>query len=357
MCRTPISTGSSKGFVAEVPILRVTPVVAGLAILLLVVAVIAAGIGPYRIAPGDVVAAILAWIGGGHIDQQIAAVLFQVRLPRIAAAICVGAALSAAGAAYQSLFRNPLVSPDILGVSQGAGFGAVIGILFGLPVVMIEALGFVSGSLTVILVVTLAWSLRQRGDILMLVLSGIVVGALAAAAISLVKIIADPYAQLPMITYWLLGSLASIRPDDIAVVAPTVAVSMIPLFLLRWRISVLSCGDDDARALGVDVRRTRQIVIVAATLITASVVAISGIIGWVGLMVPHLARLLVGPRFDRLLPVSILIGAAFMVVVDTIARTAATIEIPIGVLTALVGGGLFVWLMTRRGSRSIWRRE
>lgn len=339
------------------PVLRVTPVVTGLAILLLGVAVIAAGIGPYRIAPSDVVATILARLGGGHDESQIAVVLFQVRLPRIAAAICVGAALSAAGAAYQSLFRNPLVSPDILGVSQGAGFGAVMGILLGQPVAVVQAMGFATGSLTVVLVAMLAWSLRQRGDILMLVLSGIVVGALAAAAISLVKIVADPYSQLPMITYWLLGSLASIRPGDIAVVAPTVALGMIPLFLLRWRISVLSSGDDDARALGVDVRRTRQIVIAAATLIVASVVAVSGVIGWVGLMVPHLARLLVGPRFDRLLPVSILIGAAFMIVVDTIARTVATIEVPIGVLTALVGGGLFVWLMTRRGSRAVWRRE
>jgi iron complex transport system permease protein len=141
------------------------------------------------------------------------------------------------------------------------------------------------------------------------------------------------------------------------VVIPTVAIGLIPLFLLRWRIAVLSLGDDDARALGVDARRTRLVVISAATLITASVVAVSGVIGWVGLMVPHLARLLVGPRFDRLLPVSILLGASFMVVVDTLARTVARIEIPIGVLTALVGGGLFVWLITRHGSRALWRRE
>ncbi|ABD87543.1 FecCD family ABC transporter permease [Rhodopseudomonas palustris] len=337
--------------------LRVTPVVIGLSALLVVVVILAAGIGPYSIPPRDVVAAIVDRLAGRPDEGQVAVVLFQVRLPRIAAAICVGAALSAAGAAYQCLFRNPLVSPDILGVSHGAGFGAVIGILFGLPVAIIELMGFITGSLTVIIVATIAWSLRQRGDVLMLVLAGIVVGSLAAAAISLVKIVADPYSQLPMITYWLLGSLASVRPDDIAIVAPTVAVGLIPLFLLRWRITVMSCGDDDARTLGIDVRRTRQVVIAAATLITASVVAVSGVIGWVGLMVPHMARLLVGPRFDRLLPTSILIGAAFMVLVDTLARTAARIEIPIGVLTALIGGGLFVWLMTRRGARDVWRRE
>ncbi|MGP9811984.1 FecCD family ABC transporter permease [Rhodopseudomonas sp. NSM] len=336
---------------------RVTPVALGLTVLLTLVVILAAGTGPYQIPPGEVVTTILDRVAGNHDQGQTATVLFQIRLPRIAAAICVGAALSAAGAAYQNLFRNPLVSPDILGVSHGAGLGAVIGILFGLPVAVIELMGFVTGSLTVVLVSALAWSLRERGDILMLVLAGIVVGALAAAAISLVKIIADPYSQLPMITYWLLGSLASIRPDDLAVVVPTVAIGLIPLFLLRWRIAVLSLGDDDARALGVDARRTRQVVIAAATLITASVVAVSGVIGWVGLMVPHLARLLVGPRFDRLLPVSILLGASFMVVVDTLARTIAPIEIPIGVLTALVGGGLFVWLITRHGARALWRRE
>jgi iron complex transport system permease protein len=331
--------------------------VVGLAFVLLVVIILAAGIGPYRIPPRDVVAAIIDRLGGGHDEGPIAVVLFHVRLPRIAAAICVGAALSAAGAAYQNLFRNPLVSPDILGVSQGAGLGAVIGILFGLPVAVIQLMGFITGSLTVMLVAAFAWSLRERGDVLMLVLAGIVVGSLAAAAISLVKIVADPYAQLPMITYWLLGSLASVRPDDLAIVVPTVAIGLIPFFLLRWRITVMSCGDDDALALGINVRRTRQVVIAAATLVTASVVAVSGVIGWVGLMVPHMARLLVGPRFDRLLPTSILIGAAFMIIVDTLARTAARIEIPIGVLTALVGGGLFVGLMTRRGARAVWRRE
>jgi len=334
---------------------RIAPVIIGLSLVLILVVVAAAGIGPYAIPLQEVVSAMSARITGGVGDERVAIVLFDVRLPRIVAGICVGAALSAAGATYQNLFRNPLVSPDILGVSAGAGLGAVIGILFSLPVMMIQLLGFVTGSVTVILVAGLAWSLRGQGGILVLVLAGIVVGAIASAAIALIKIIADPYAQLPVITYWLLGSLASVRPEDISVVAPTVAIGLIPLFLFRWRIGVLSCGDDDARVLGVNVRQTRQIVIAAATLITASVVAISGVIGWVGLMVPHIARLLVGPRFDRLLPTSMLIGASFMVAVDTLARTMARIEIPIGILTAIVGGSLFVWLMTRRVAQA-WRR-
>ena len=250
--------------------------------------------------------------------------------------------------------RNVLrVSPDILGVSTGAGLGAVLGILLGLPVAAIQFLGFGGGLATVMIVVMLSRALRGGGDVLVLVLAGIVVGALAGAAISLVKVLADPYDQLPAITFWLLGSLAGVKPNDVAAVVPVVVGGLLPLILLRWRIGVLSLGDDEARALGVDVRRLRALVIAAATLVTASVVAISGVIGWVGLMVPHMARIMVGPRFDRLLPASILTGAAFMVAVDTLARTAARIEIPLGVLTAVIGGPLFVWLLAHRRRREL----
>lgn len=232
-------------------------------------------------------------------------------------------------------------------MSTGAGLGAVIGILLGLPVVGIELLGFAGGVLTVTVVAALARSLRGSGDILVLVLAGIVVGALAGAAISLVKVLADPYDQLPAITFWLLGSLAGVKPNDVIATAPVVLIGLLPLVLLRWRIGVLTLGDDEARALGVEANRLRALVIAAATLITAAVVAISGVIGWVGLMVPHMARLLVGPRFDRLLPAAILLGAAFMIAVDTLARSAARIEIPLGVLTAVIGGPAFVWLLAR----------
>lgn len=327
---------------------RLTAVFILLALLLLVTGLVAAGVGPYRIAPLDLLAALIRRAGDGAPAGPAEIVLFQIRLPRILAAMLVGAALAAAGAAYQSLFRNPLVSPDILGVSTGAGLGAVIGILLGLPVAAIQFLGFGGGLATVGVVALLAGALRSSGDVLVLVLAGIVVGALAGAAISLVKVLADPYDQLPAITFWLLGSLAGVKPGDVAAILPAVCLGLAPLLLLRWRIGVLSLGDDEARALGVDVGRLRFVVIAAATLITASVVAISGVIGWVGLMVPHMARLLVGPRFDRLLPASILLGAAFMVGVDTLARTAAQIEIPLGVLTAVIGGPAFVWLLARR---------
>jgi iron complex transport system permease protein len=318
-----------------------------LAVMLLAVSVIASGIGPYRIPPVEVLKAVLHHPFGNGDPDATDTVLFNIRLPRVIAAAFVGAALAAAGAAYQSLFRNPLVSPDILGVSTGAGLGAVIGILLGLPVVMIQLLGFAGGLVTVTLVAMLARTLRGGGDVLVLVLAGIVVGALAGAAISLVKVLADPYDQLPAITFWLLGSLAGVKANDVAATVPVVLVGLAPLILLRWRIGVLSLGDDEARALGVEAGRLRVIVIAAATLVTASVVAISGVIGWVGLMVPHMARLLVGPRFDRLLPAAILLGAAFMVGVDTLARSAARIEIPLGVLTAVIGGPAFVWLLAR----------
>ncbi|MFC5386952.1 FecCD family ABC transporter permease [Aquamicrobium segne] len=318
-----------------------------LSALLVITVLFAAGTGPYPVSPQQILTILLATASDDMDIASASTVLFQIRFPRVLAAILVGAALSAAGAAYQSLFRNPLVSPDILGVSSGAGFGAVLGILLGLPVAAIQFLGFGGGLLTVMLVVMLAKMLRGSGDVLLLVLAGIVVGALAGAAISLVKVLADPYDQLPAITFWLLGSLAGVKLEDVMTVMPVVALGLLPLILLRWRIGVLSLGDEEARALGVEAGWLRAVVIAAATLVTASVVAVSGIIGWVGLMVPHMARLLVGPRFDRLLPASILLGAIFMVIVDTLARSVAEIEIPLGVLTAIIGGPAFVWLLAR----------
>lgn len=327
-------------------------VTTGLAVVLVITFVIAAAIGPYRIPPFDLVQALLRRLLGSPIPPPLDTVLIQIRLPRVAAAALVGAGLAGAGAAYQTLFRNPLVSPDILGVSTGAGLGAVFGILLGLPVMAIQLLGFVVGLATVGLVVALARMLRSQNDLLVLVLAGIVVGAMASAAISLIKILADPYQQLPAITFWLLGSIAGIKLADVGAVVPLVVLGLAVLAALRWRIGVLSLGDDEARALGVEAGRIRLVVIAAATLVTASVVAVSGVIGWIGLMVPHMARMLVGARFDRMLPATLLVGATFMVVVDTLARTIAPIEVPLGVLTAVVGAPVFVWLLAR--SRGAW---
>lgn len=323
-----------------------------LALCLLAAMLAGSVVGPYQIAPGEVLKTLFARATGAAASSTVDTILFQIRVPRVVAAALVGGALAAAGASYQTLFRNPLVSPDILGVSAGAGFGAVLGILLSLPVIAIQGLGFVTGLITVIVVYALARALRSQNEVLVLVLAGIVVGALAGAGISLVKILADPYNQLPAITFWLLGSLSGIKPGDVWGMAPLVIAGLVPLVLLRWRIGVLSLGDDEARALGVNVGLTRGIVIAGATLITAAAVSVSGVIGWIGLMIPHMVRPLVGPRYDRVLPASMLMGAAFLVLVDTLARSAARIEIPLGLLTALIGAPIFVWLLAR--GRRVW---
>jgi iron complex transport system permease protein len=314
---------------------------------------LALAIGPFPLHVSDIRHSVSGWIGledGGATPGEI--VFTRVRLPRVAAAALVGAALAGAGSAYQTLFRNPLVSPDILGVAAGAGLGAVVGILLSLPVMGIQALAFLVGLATVALVYLIAAALRGHDRTLVLVLSGVVVGALAGACISLVKILADPYDQLPAITFWLLGSLAGVKLNDLGVVAPLVLIGLVPLVLLRWRIGVLSLGDDEARALGVDVPRLRPLVIAAATLMTASVVAISGVIGWVGLMIPHIARMLVGPNFDRLLPAAMLMGASFMLIVDGLGRSLGRVETPLGILTAVLGAPFFLWLLAR--GRKTW---
>ncbi|KNX42462.1 putative ABC transporter permease protein [Roseovarius tolerans] len=314
----------------------------GLVVGLVVLCFAALMIGPYGLTPGEVLAAL---IGRGEAQAQI--VVWNIRLPRIGAALLVGAALAAAGASYQALFRNPLVSPDILGVSAGAGLGAVAGIFLSLPVAAIQGAAFAGGMAAVGFVTLVAGLVRNTDRTLTLVLVGVVIGALAGAATSLLKVLADPYDQLPAITFWLLGSLASVTSADILPALPAVALGLVPLVLLRWRINVLSLGDEEARALGVEAGRTRFLVIAAATLITASVTALAGVVGWVGLVIPHIARMLVGPGFGRLLPTSVLIGAGYLLVVDTAARSIAAIEVPLGILTAVIGAPFFVWLLAR----------
>ena len=310
-------------------------------------------IGPYPLSPGEALETLWRAVLEPQAERDAREiVLFSIRLPRVGAALLLGAALAAAGAAYQTLFRNPLVSPDILGVSAGAGLGAVLGIFLGLPVLAIQGAAFLGGLGAVALVGFVAAAARGRDLTLTLVLAGVVVGALAGAATSLLKVLADPYDQLPAITFWLLGSLASITWADVAPALPAALIGLIPLFLLRWRVNVLALGDEEASALGVDVARLRLLVILCATLVTASVVAIAGVVGWVGLVIPHLARMLVGPSFGAVLPASLMIGAGYLLVVDTIARSASAAEIPLGVLTAVVGAPFFVWLLAR--GRSGW---
>ena len=277
--------------------------------------------------------------------------MLKIRGPRVVAALVIGAALAAAGAAYQNMFRNPLVSPDILGVSAGAAVGAVLGIFLSLNVILIQSLAFAFGLAAVGLVYVTANAVRGHDPLLVLVLAGVVVGSLLGACVALMKYLADPYNQLPAITFWLLGSIASASPADVWSALPLMLLGLAPMWLLRWRINLLSLDDEEARALGVETGRIRFAVIAAATLMTSAAVAISGVIGWIGLVIPHFARMLVGPDFARLLPTSILLGAGFLLGVDTLARTVARIEIPLGVLTAFVGTPLFLWqLATARRS-------
>jgi len=302
--------------------------------------------GPYALSPFDVARAILAGPGA---EGDAALVVWQLRGPRIAAGLLVGAALSAAGAAYQGMFRNPLVSPDILGVSAGAGLGAALAILFGLALAWVQALAFAGGLMAVGLVYWVAGRVRRHDPVLVLVLSGVAVGTLFSAGISLVKVLADPSVQLPSITYWLLGGLNAATPRDLAAAAPLVLLGLAAMMLLRWRMNLLTLADEEAAALGVNVPRLRLVLIAAATLMTAAAVAVAGVVGWVGLIVPHAARLLVGPEFSRLLPASLLLGAAFLVAADTLARSATAIELPLGILTAVVGAPAFLWLLARSG--------
>ena len=321
--------------------------------LTLALVLLAFWLGKFPVSTGDILAALAAKLFGVSVTLPVNAdaVIWQIRAPRIAAALLVGAGLAAAGSSYQGMFKNPLVSPDILGVSSGAALGAVLGIFLSKNIVMIQFFAFMGGLIAVGLVYAISSSVRGHDALLTLILTGVVIGTLLGSFIALLKYLADPYNQLPAITFWLMGSLAAIAPSDLAVAAPLIALGLVPLYLLRWRINLLSLSDDEARALGVNVTGMRLIVIVAATLMTAASVAISGIIGWIGLLMPHIARMLVGPDFAKAMPMSLLLGAAFMLGVDTLARTAANVEIPPGVLTALIGTPFFVWILStaRRG--------
>src|SRR6516165_9921875 len=303
--------------------------------------------GRYPVSVSDLLASIAGRLTGHSpsVPPAVENVIWQVRGPRIVAACLVGAALAVAGAAFQGLFRNPLVSPDILGASSGAALGAVLGIFVSLGIFAIQGLAFVGGLLAVASVYAVGAAVRARDPVLVLVLAGVVIGALLGAGVGLIKYLADPYNQLPAMTFWMLGSLASIGPSDLVPLFGPVALGTLALLALRWRMDVMSLPDEEARALGAPTRALRIAIVAAATLVTSASVASAGIIGWVGLVVPHIARSLVGPDFGRLIPAAALIGGGFLLLIDTLARTAAAVEIPLGILTALVGTPFFIWLL------------
>ena len=304
-------------------------------------------VGRYPVTPADLIEVLVSRLAGRptEVPPAVENVVLLVRGPRVVAAALVGAALAVAGTAFQGLFRNPLVSPDILGASSGAALGAVLGIYFSLGVIGIEGLAFVGGLAAVAAVYVIGSMLHSRDPILVLVLTGVVVGALLGAGVGLVKYLADPYNQLPAMTFWLLGSLAATTVSDLLPLTGPVALGTIVLIALRWRLNVMSLPEDEARALGLATGPFRIAIVAAATLVTAASVATSGIIGWVGLVVPHLARALVGPDFPRLIPTAALLGGGYLLFIDTLARTAAPVEVPLGILTAVIGTPFFIWLL------------
>ena len=278
-------------------------------------------------------------------------VVMNIRLPRILIAMLIGGGLAIAGAAFQGMFANPLVSPDILGVSAGAGFGAAIGILlFGNGMTMqlfalftgIMAIGFTF----------LICGFKRDMPMFMLVLAGVVTSALFQALISLVKFLADPEEKLPSITYWLMGSLGTASYMDLYIGGPIILTGIIILYTVRWRLNILSLSDEEAKSLGISVVKMKWLVIVGATLITSASVAIAGIIGWVGLIIPHIARMLVGSNNQYVLPASVSIGAMYLLLIDNLARSLTAAEIPLSILTAIIGAPFFAYLLRKTGG--VW---
>ena len=325
-------------------------VIAVMSALVVVLAAVSLLLGRFPISPAEALAMLANQVAPDLIEptwtNQQASIFFNVRLPRIVLALLIGCCLASAGAAFQGTFQNPLVSPDLLGASQGAALGAAIAILMGLSSIQISMWAFVFSLITVGLVVFI--SMHARGNpITVVILAGVMVSSLFSAGVSYTKLVADPNDTLPAITYWLMGSLTGAKFADIKLVIVPMVIGLVTLLALRWRINILTMGDDEAATMGVNARLVRLLVMVAATLVTASSVAVSGMIGWVGLVIPHLCRMLIGCDYRKLLPASMVMGAGFLLLVDDVARVATTTEIPIGILTAFVGAPFFLYLITK----------
>lgn len=275
-------------------------------------------------------------------------VLFEIRLPRVAAALLIGASLSMAGVCYQGMFRNPLVSPDILGASTGAGFGAALAILLGAGYFLISSMAFLFGISAVLLAYAVS-RFSKTNETLAMILSGMVISSLFSAGTSFIKLVADTDDQLPAITYWLMGQLSSIKVPDVKFIIIPMAVGMIPLIFIRWRLNLLTIEEETSKSVGVNITLLRLIVVICATLLTAAAVSVSGMIGWIGLIIPHLCRMIYGYDYRRLIPATALFGATFLLVVDDVARMATTAEIPIGILTSFLGAPLFLYLLITGG--------
>ncbi|MEL7566458.1 MAG: iron ABC transporter permease [Dehalobacterium sp.] len=328
---------------------RSYPALLALLVLILIgMVIVSLCIGRYGVSIPDVIRILISkiipipttW------DANAESVIMTLRLPRVAAAILVGGSLALSGAVYQGVFQNPLVSPDLLGVSSGACVGAAIAILIGIGTFGVQVGAFTGGILAVTVTTTVPKLIKNSSN-MMLVLSGIIVSGLMNSIMGITKYIADPETELAEITYWQMGSIAKVLPKSILTIAPAIFIGITILMLMRWKINVLSLGESEAKSLGINISTTRNIVIICATLLTASSVCISGTIGWVGLVVPHLGRLITGPNNIKLLPVSFIVGATFLLMIDTIARTLTSAELPLSILTGLIGAPFYFYLLKR----------
>ncbi len=308
-------------------------------------------LGRYPVMPLDLIKIMLAKIVPIQATwAQGAEAAVNLRMVRTLAAVFIGAALGAAGTAYQGMFRNPMVSPDVLGASNGAAFGAALAIFFSFGYVGITLSSFAFGLFAVILAYVI--SLRGKlNETLGMVLAGMMISTLFSSATSFLKLIADTDSVLPAITYWLMGSLSGVRMKDLLFAAVPIIAGLGVLYMLRWRINLLTVEEREARSMGINTTKLRAVVIVCATLVTAACVSISGLIGWVGLVIPHICRLIFGQDYSRLMPASMVMGAAYLLIVDAVARMATVSEIPLGILTSVIGAPVFIWLIMTGGRR------
>ena len=310
---------------------------------------IAMGVGRYSISVGEIINTLLPKsLSPEEVDPNIRTVIYNIRLPRVLLAALAGSGLAVSGAAFQSLFSNPLATPDTLGVATGASFGAALGIMLGFGSVGIQTCAFITGIACVGLVYFIS-KVKGERPIVMIILAGMVISSLFQAMVSLLKYAADPQDTLPQITFWLMGSLSGVGFEELMLGSPFIIIGIIVIFLLRWKMNMLSLHEDESKSLGVNVKVVRLFTIMSAALITASVVSICGNVGWVGLLIPHISRMMFGNNNKSVIPASIGLGAIFMIVIDTIARSATASEIPISILTAIIGAPFFITLLRKTG--------
>ena len=315
----------------------------------IVIGIVCMCVGRMRVPLEDVINSLTALVTRQKGNVQNYSIIVKLRLPRILMAIVVGAGLTCAGNTFQSLFSNPLATPDILGVTSGTCVGAILAIIMSCGILETQLIALVFGLASVFFTIKVAGK-NKSGSMVYLVLAGVIASSLFNAIGSLLKYTADPQDKLPETTYWLMGSFTSAKYEKIMIGSPFIIVGIVIIYLLRWRLNILALSEDEAKASGIDIKKTRMVFILASTLITASAVSMCGQVGWIGLLIPHCARMLVGSNNRYVVPVSISLGASFMIIIDTLSRTISVIELPLSVLTAIIGAPVFISLINRNRS-------